>query len=147
MNYSLADHTISITSKNQSIGSSNYFSLIIGNGTTLESASVSFANDNVSFTMGADGTGATNINRMRNGSISINLIQTNPINKDMQTIYVKQSQQIAQVYPADIVIKDSYGNINAQFEECYITKYADYEAGNEASARSWAIIFKKGTEN
>ena len=67
-NYSLADHTVVIENEN--------FQTTIGNGSSLESISVSYANDNFSYSMAADGTGTLNKNKMRNGTISISLQQT-----------------------------------------------------------------------
>lgn len=136
-NYSLANHTIAIKTARTSI--------TIGNGAAVESISTSFANDNMSFTMSADGEATLNKNKMLNGSIGISLIQTNPFVKLLKNLYYQQLQS-QPTEAAEITIKDSDGNINAYFIGCVITKIPDYNAGNEAAGRGFTIIFAKGVE-
>ena len=145
-NYSLADHSLSIVAQNGAVGSANYYSAIIGNGDAVDTISVSYANENASFTMSADGSASLSTNYMRNGTITVTVQQTSPINQTLIAIYKKMTQN-GVANPANIVLKDGNGNINGSYEKCVITKTADYTAGAEADMRSWTIIFGKGTEN
>ena len=133
--YSLADHTLTI--------SNNTRSITIGNGSSVESITVTFDNDNFSFTMSADGTAALNKNYMKNGSVSISINQTNPFVNELNAFY--NAQMLSGVVDtARMILKDTNGNVNARFEKCVITKIPDYSAGNESASRPFVIIFGKG---
>lgn len=134
-NYSLADHTISITTSNRS--------LIIGNGSSLDTISISFANDNFSFSMSADGSAVLNKNYMLNGTINISLNQANPFVDLLIDLFKSQLLQ-GVVDLGTIVIKDTFGNINGTFEKCVISKYPDYSAGAESASRDFVILYGKG---
>jgi hypothetical protein len=134
-NYSLADHTISIETPNRNV--------TIGNGSSLETISVTFANDNFSFTVSPDGSATLNKNNMLNGTATISLQQTNPFVNVLIDLF--KSQIINNVINTGrMIIKDTNGNINARFEKCVITKYPDYNAGPESQARDFVIAFGKG---
>lgn len=135
MNYSLADHTIVITNRN--------FQLTIGNGSSLEGITVSYANDNFSYTMAADGTGTLNKNKMRNGSITVSLQQTNPFVQTLTSLY----EEMYTSNPTDVAqmtIKDSNGNINGSYSDCVVTKNPDYTGNPESTTREFTFLFKKG---
>ena len=135
MNYSLADHTIVIANNN--------FQTTIGNGSSLESITVSYANDNFSYTMAADGTGTLNKNKMRNGTITVSLQQTNPFVGVLTSIY----EEMFTSSPTDVAqmtIKDSNGNINGTFTGCVVTKNPDYTANPESTTRDFVFLFKNG---
>lgn len=136
MNYSLANHTIVITN--------SAYNLVIGNGSSLEGINVTFANDNFAYTMSADGTGTLNKNKMRNGTYTITLQQTNPMVKVLTSLYEQQFVST----PTDVAkstIKDTDGNINGTFDECVITKTPDYTANPESTTREFTVIFKRGS--
>lgn len=134
-NYSLADHTLVI--------SNNTYNIVIGNGSSTESITVSFANDNFSYTMAADGTGTLNKNKMRNGSATVSLQQTNPIVNSLHNLYENQMESTP-VDTAKMTLKDSNGNIDATFDGCVISKEPDYGASNEQASRDFVILFVKG---
>lgn len=136
-NYSLANHTVVIETSQTT--------LTIGNGAALETISVSYANDNMSFTMAADGEATLNKNLMLNGTIGISLVQTNPFIKPLKNLFYDQLQSNP-THDAKITVRDSDGNINAYFVGCVIVKIPDYNAGNEAAGREFSIIFAKGIE-
>lgn len=137
MNYSLANHTL--------VFSNNTNTITIGNGSSMDNVNITYANDNFSYTMAADGTGTLNKNYMRNGTITISLQQTNPYCHRLNSIY---NQQISSspVDVGQVTIKDSDGNINGTYQECTFTKLPDYSAAAESSTRQYTIIFKKGIE-
>ena len=133
--FSLADHTISLRNSTRT--------LTIGNGSALESFSINFENDNFSFTVSPDGSSTLNKNYMRNGTLSLSLQQTNPFVDSLIDFF--KSQSISGITDtADMVVKDTNGNINGRFTKCVITKYPDYTAGATNSMREFTIIFGYG---
>lgn len=137
-NYSLANHTLYLQNDD--------YNVIIGNGSSAETITVSYANENFSYTMSADGTGTLNKNKMRNGTISVSLNQANSICDQLKNVYKSQLEG-SSTAPATITIRDSDGNINSTYTGCVITKIPDYSAGNESASREFSIIFLEGTEN
>lgn len=137
-NFSLADHSISIQTAD--------ISLIIGNGSALESINVTWDNDNFSYTTSPDGQATLNVNYMLNGSFTISLQQTNPFVDQLQTLFKHQIQGgIVDVGTAKI--KDVNGNINAEFSGCVISKFPDYSAESTSGTRDFVVLFKKGIMN
>lgn len=134
-NYSLADHTISITDSSRT--------LTIGNGAALESIAVTFANDNFSFSVAPDGSATLNKNLMLNGTITLTMQQTNPFVNPLIDMY-KSKIGVGPIDTSRIVIKDLNGNISGRFEKCVITKYPDYNAAAESATRDFTIAFGKG---
>lgn len=137
-NYSLADHTISIETNNMSI--------TIGNGSATESISVTWTNDNFSYTTSPDGQATLNINYMLSGSFTISLQQTNPFVDQLQTLF-KQQIKGGVIDTGRAKIKDANGNINGEFQGCVISKFPDYNAGAESATRDFVFLFSKGMLN
>lgn len=135
--YSLADHTVHLKT-------ADGYEVKIGNGQSVETITVTFANDNVSFTMSNDGTSTMNVNKMLNGTASIALNQANPFVDKLINFY-KHQLFGGVIRPATMVISDTYGNINGKFEKCAITKIPDYTAGSESQSREFVIAYGKGT--
>lgn len=134
-NYSLANHSLVFVNTNSSV--------IIGNGASVESITVSFENDNFSHTMSADGSATLNVNYMLNGTISVALQQTNPFVTTLDNIYKAQLNSTP-IDEGTITLKDSNGNINGTFDRCVIVKYPDYTAESESSTREYTFRFTKG---
>lgn len=136
--FSLADHTISIQT--------NDISLIIGNGSALESISITWDNDNFSYTVAPDGSATLNVNYMLNGSFTISLQQTNPFVDQLQTLFKHQIQG-GTVDVGTAKIKDVSGTVNGEFSGCVISKFPDYSAEAESGTRDFVFLFKKGILN
>lgn len=138
-NYSLADHVVSILPNSNSIPP-----LLIGNGDAVESITITYENDTFSFTVSPDGSATLNKNYMKNGTITISLQQTSPFVDYLLDLY--NSQMVVGITNvADIVIQDLYGNIDAKFHKCVITKIPDYNAGAESQTRDFNIIYGNGS--
>ena len=137
-NYSLADHTISIQTENMN--------LVIGNGSATESITITWDNDNFSYTTSPDGQATLNVNYMFSGSFTISLQQTNPFVDQLLTLFKHQIQG-GIVDTGNAKIKDINGNINGEFQGCVISKIPDYSAEAENGTRDFVVLFKKGMIN
>lgn len=131
-NYSLADHTVVLENSVRT--------LTIGNGSSVDSISFSYENDNFGFTMSSDGTSTLNVNYMKNGTITIALNQANPFVDELIDFFNTQISD-GVVRTATATIKDSFGNVNKTFYKVLITKVPDYTAGNESGTREFSLIF------
>lgn len=131
-NYSLADHTVVLENSVRT--------LTIGNGSSVDSISFSYENDNFGFTMSSDGTSTLNVNYMKNGTITIALNQANPFVDELIDFFNTQISD-GVVRTATVTIKDSFGNVNKTFYKVLITKVPDYTAGSESGTREFSLIF------
>lgn len=135
MNYSLASHTITIT-----LDGENTPSIIIGNGSSVDTISVARSTDNVSHTASADGTYTTNFNLIKTGTCAISLQQTTAFNKQLLNLAKRQVSVdggTLKTARATIRVTDQFGNINATCNGAYITRPADYDAADETQPRTW----------
>lgn len=137
--WSLATHTISFEGD-------GLLPLKIGNGSALDTFTLSQANDNVTFTMSADGSATANVNFMKNGTLTINLMQTTDYNNQLLWFYnhqIYKDNGALRVRPARVTVSDTQGNVTAVLDNAFLTKPADYDAGAEAAPRTWTVICGK----
>lgn len=92
--------------------------------------SVSFSQDRQSFSQDPQGTGVRSINNKTGATITVNLSQMSPARK-MMTALLNQTEEFSFDYRDDAA--HFYSNY------CFINKSPDYQAGNTAGNRAWAI--------
>lgn len=92
--------------------------------------SVSFSQDRQSFSQDPQGTGVRSINNKTGATITINLSQMSPARK-LLTDLLNDTEEFELDFRDDSV--HFYSNY------CFVNKSPDYQAGNTAGNRAWAI--------
>lgn len=91
---------------------------------------VSYSQDRQSFTQDPQGTGVRSINNKTGATITVNLSQMSPARKMMTTL-------LENVEEFSIDMRDDA--VHYYSNHCFINKSPDYQAGNTAGNRGWAI--------
>lgn len=83
--YSFIDVQASIT------GPGGSFSLGYGSGNAEEGITIASAGDKNTMTIGADGEGMHSLHADKSGQVTVRLLQTSPVNAQLQTLYNLQT--------------------------------------------------------
>ena len=83
--YSFLDVTASIA------GPGGNFSLGNGSGNSEEGITVTMTEDKNTMTIGADGSAMHSLHAGKSGTVSVRLLKTSPVNKQLMTLYNYQT--------------------------------------------------------
>ncbi|MBV4367919.1 phage structural protein [Erwinia sp. BNK-24-b] len=131
--YSFMDVTASFT------GPGVAFDLGSGSGTSEEGIVVTMKESKNSMTLGIDGEGMNSLLPGKSGQITINLLQTSPVNKKLSLVYNAQSQLSSTWGKNIIVIRNSSSGEIITARGVAFQKLPDRKFAKEGGTTAWVF--------
>lgn len=130
--YSFLDVHASIT------GPGGSFSLGSGSGASEEGIKVSMTEDKNTMTIGADGSPMHSLHAGKSGTVTISLLKTSPVNKNLADLYNLQTA-VSSLHGANVlVIKNALGD-SITCRAVAFSKYPDQVNAKEGGNNEWTF--------
>lgn len=150
MRYSLASYKITITAKdpsiNQFFGANGQGLTIGGQGTTVGSIDLSYANPQWSMRSYKTGGYVHEKSFSRSGTVSVTLNQLAPEISIMKTV-CNQFFGTDDLDGLTITLTDTFGNAIANCIDCFIEGIPDQRHGESAQDQTWSFLCGNITYN
>jgi len=131
--YSFSDTQAAIS------GLGGSFSIGAGEGIGEEGISFAFADDKDTMTMGADGTGMHSLHASRAGTVTIRVLKTSQLNKQLSDLYAYQATSSAN-WGQNIITCNNVVNGDAwTCESCAFRKYPDVKYSKDGDILEWSF--------
>lgn len=129
--YAFADIQASI------VGPGGSFSIGSGAGAAEEGISVAMVDDRSSMVIGADGTGQHNLHAGKGGTVTVRLLKTSPVNRQLQQMYDYQTSSAAFHGKNTITIRDVARGDVITASEAAFKKMPDNSYGKDGGVMEW----------
>lgn len=111
-----------------------------GNGIADEGVTVSYDEDKVTKTMGADGDWMYSLHAASGGMVAVRVLKTSPLNKQLSDLYDRTTQSSAYtgqgvISGGDVTRGDSFTAIG-----CQIRKMPDMASAKDAGTNEWVFL-------
>ncbi|MQB09522.1 DUF3277 family protein [Agrobacterium sp. ICMP 6402] len=130
--YSFLDVTASIA------GPGGNFSLGNGSGNSEEGITVTMTEDKNTMTIGADGSAMHSLHAGKSGSVSVRLLKTSPVNKQLMTLYNYQTTSSALHGRNTITIRDTARGDSITAAICAFAKAPDLTYAKDGNTVEWS---------
>lgn len=107
------------------VGPGGNFQLGSGSAAAKEGITVSMVEDKNTMTIGADGSGMNALNASKAGKITVRLLKTSPVNKQLSSMYNLQSISSSAWGLNTISIKNPISGDSITATQCSFTKFPD----------------------
>lgn len=135
-----ASQTYSFTDVHASIsGPFGSFSLGSGVGNAEEGISIDMVEDKNTMTIGADGSGMHSLHANKSAKITIRLLKTSPANKQLNQLYVQQSQSAAFWGQNLITVSDIARGDQITLRDAAFTKHAPTNYAKDGGISEWVF--------
>ncbi|KPH79322.1 phage protein [Bosea vaviloviae] len=121
-------------------GPNGSFSLGNGAGVSEEGITVSMADDKMSVLMGADGSGMYSLHAAANGSVTVRLLKTSPVNSLLQDMYSADTASSANAGQNTISIRNPVSGDSITAADCAFRKMPDVAYGKDGTMMEWAFF-------
>ncbi len=120
-------------------GAGGNFQLGAGAGADKEGISIVFADDKNKQDVGADGQPLNNLRAAQNGTVTVRLQKTSPVNAQLSAMYNTQKQSGSTWGNNTIVVSDLQRGDLYSCQQCAFKKFPDNAYAEEATAIVWAF--------
>lgn len=120
-------------------GPNGTFSLGNGAGVSEEGITVSQADDKATVMMGADGTGMHSLHASKNGTVTVRLIKTSPVNSLLQDMYNADTASSAGYGQNTISIRNPVSGDVFTAADCGFRKFPDVVYGKDGQMLEWSF--------
>jgi hypothetical protein len=131
--YSFLDISASID------GPGGNFPLGAGAGVDKEGITIAFADDKNKQDVGADGQPLNSLRAAQNGTVTVRLQKTSPVNAMLSAMYNTQKQSSATWGQNTIVVSDTQRGDVYSCQQCAFKKFPDNAYAEEAGMVAWAF--------
>lgn len=131
--YSFQNVTASI------VGPGGAFSLGNGSGNSEEGITVAFTEDKNTMTVGADGSGMHSMHAGRSGAITVRLLKTSPVNKQLTDLYRFQTATPTNHGQNTISVRDPARGDVVVALECAFRKMPDNAWAKVGNILEWVF--------
>lgn len=131
--YSFMDVTASLS------GPSGVIDFGSGSANDKDGISVKMADGKNTMTVGADGEVMHSVSAAKNGSITVTLMKTSPVNKKLSLAYNAQSFSSATWGNNVIVIRNVASGDMVTARSCAFSKHPDFSNGQEGGSVTWTF--------
>lgn len=119
-------------------GPNGSFSMGNGAGPAEEGITISWTDDIGTLTMGADGSGMHSLHAARNGTVTIRLLKTSPLNHQLMTMYNSDTSSGANYGNNTISVRDPIRGDTITASYCGFKKAPDITFAKEGGMNEWA---------
>jgi len=134
----MAAHTYSFADAQAAIaGPNGSFSIGNGAGPSEEGITVSYSDDIGSLTMGADGYGMHSLHAARNGTVTVRLLKTSPVNAMLMDMYNNDISSSANYGKNTISVRDPIRGDSITASFCGFKKAPDAAFAKDGGTNEW----------
>lgn len=119
------------------VGPGGAFSLGSGAGVADEGIEIDPSGEIDTMQIGADGTGQHSLHGDKSGKVTVRLLKTSPVNKQLSQMYNFQTASAASHGQNTITITDSVRGDVITCRQCAFAKAPNISYGKEAGTQDW----------
>ena len=119
------------------VGTNGVISLGSSSGNAEEGIAVAFAEDQVTTTIGADGTGMHSIHGGQSGVVTVRLLKSSPTNAALNAMYAADRAVPSSGGQNTIVVTWLTGGDVITAKQCAFTKFPDEAYGKVGAVLEW----------